>query len=172
MIVNIYLASSIKGIRKQDGVVAFILEAEGKENKTLTQFGRVEQATENTAYLRALKYALRRINTKCGLVIWADSPYMANAFSQGWLYRWEQNAWQNAKGREVADRADWEEIAERLNGELPEFRIGCHHTFRKWMETEVEKRAEKIKQERSRNRGKEHHTDRQGQGMPAVQAGS
>ena len=172
MIVNIYLASSIKGIRRQDGVVAFILEAEGKENKTLTQFGRVEQVTENESYLRAFKYALKRINTRCELVIWADNYYMANAFTQGWLYRWEKNGWQNAKGKEVAGRADWAEIAERLGGTVPDFQIGRHHTFKEWMEKEVAKRAEKIKRERNPNHGKEHHTARKGQGVPAVQAGS
>lgn len=141
MIVNIYLASSIRGIRRQSGVVAYILQVDGTE-KTLTQFGRVEGVTENESYLKALKYALRRMQCKCELIIYADSEHMAAVVNNDWLAAWKEKGWETAKGKTVANKEDWQEIAERL-GEKPLVKTKENHPFRGWMETEVERRKGK-----------------------------
>lgn len=143
MKVNIYIASSVKGLRKQDGVVGFILELEERKDYTLTQFGAVEQVTENESYLRALKHALKRLTKKCDLSVWTDNIYMASAFEQGWLSSWIENDWKNAKGREVANKSEWEEIANLLNGTVPEFHVKQSHSFKQWLDNETERRAKK-----------------------------
>ena len=143
MKINIYISSSVKGLRRQNGVVAFILELEGKKDCTLTQFGTVEQVTENESYLRAFKHALMRLTKKCDLSVWTDNAYMAAAFEQGWLYSWIENDWKNAKGRAVKNRSEWEEIAKLLNGTVPEFHVKESHTFKQWLTSETERRAKK-----------------------------
>lgn len=143
MKVNIYIASSIKGLRRQDGNVGFILELEDSKDCTLTKFGTVEQVTENESYLRALKHALGRMTKKCDLSVWTDNAYMANAFEQGWLSGWIENDWKNAKGREVASRSEWEEITRLLDGVVPEFHVNEKHPFKQWLESELQRRAKK-----------------------------
>lgn len=142
MKVNIYIESSVKGLKRQSGVVGFVLEAAGREGDTVTQFGRVEDVTENQAQLLALKYALKRIQDKREITIWTDNTYLAAAFQQNWIAGWIERNWKNAKGKEVANRTEWESILQMLDGCVPEFRKE-HHSYKNWLSGECERRAEK-----------------------------
>ena len=143
MRVNIYIESSIKGLKRRSGVVGFILEAEGYEGKTVTQFGSVKEATENQAQLLALKYALKRIKDMSELRIWTDNSYMAAAFEQDWISGWIERGWKTAKGKEVANREEWESILQMLGESIPEFQVAQSHSFKSWLSKEIERRVEK-----------------------------
>lgn len=144
--VNVYLATSLKSPRRQNGVVGYILEAEGHEDHTLTQFGRVINVTKNQSLLLDLIHALNRINTSTEVTIWSDNAYIQSTVENGWLKQWSENGWKTQKDKYAANYEQWKKIAERLEelgGIVPQFRTGEHHKFKNYLETEVERREKR-----------------------------
>ena len=144
--VNVYLATSLKSPRRQNGVVGYILEAEGHEDHTLTQFGRVINVTKNQSLLLDLIHALNRINTSTEVTIWSDNAYIQSTVENGWLKQWSENGWKTQKDKYAANCEQWKKIAERLEelgGIVPQFRTGEHHKFKNYLETEVERREKR-----------------------------
>lgn len=140
MKVRIYMASSIKGLHKKTGVVAYVLEA---EEKTVTQFGKVENANENESLIKDLKHALERVNRKSEIALYIDNYHIERAFALDWLEGWKTAEWKNAKGKDVANKEDWQRIADLLNGRTVEVHFKEEHSYRKWLEAEVERRSKK-----------------------------
>lgn len=141
---DIYIVSSITGIRRQDGVVGVVIETRtARGPATLTQFGTVTDVTPNQAVLLGMKFALGRIKTECGVVFHTDNTYVAAAVGNGWYQEWKKNGWCNAKGKQIANFTEWEAVSGLLGARIPEFKVGDDHQYRKWMESEVKKRARK-----------------------------
>lgn len=143
MRVNIYIESSVKGPRRSNGVVGFVLEEESHKDKTLTQFGKVENVTANQAVLLALIHALRRIKTGTDITIWTDSFYVQSALANGWLEEWSENGWKTAKGKEICNEKEWKQIKELMGDVEPEFEVGVQHPFKNYLKSEVERRAKR-----------------------------
>lgn len=143
MRVNIYIESSVKGPRRSNGVVGFVLEEESHKDKTLTQFGKVENVTANQAVLLALIHALRRIKTGTDITIWTDSFYVQSALVHGWLEEWSENGWKTARGKEICNEKEWRQIKELLGDVEPEFEIGTQHPFKNYLKSEVERRSKR-----------------------------
>ena len=143
MSVNIYIESSVKGPRRSNGVVGFVLEEESHKDKTLTQFGKVENVTANQAVLLALIHALRRIKTGTDITIWTDSYYIQSALVHGWLEEWSENGWKTARGKEICNEKEWKQIKELMGDVEPEFEIGTQHPLKNYLKSEVERRAKK-----------------------------
>ena len=141
--VNIYIESSVKGPKKTTGVVGFVLEEESHKDKTLTQFGKVTDATANKAVLLTLIYALKRIKTGTDVTIWSDNTYIQAAFEQGWLDSWVKNGWKTNKDKEPANSEEWKKMLEELGSVTPQFRTKEHHKFKKYLQAEVERRAKR-----------------------------
>lgn len=61
----------------------------------------------------------------------------------GWMDGWKENGWKTVKGREVKHKDLWQQ----LDGLLQEHEVHIHcqeeHSFRKWMQTEVERKRGK-----------------------------
>lgn len=133
---NIYIESEIKGPRRRDGRAGYVMECEGK---TLTQFGTVENANENEACIKALRNALGRLKINCDIVIWTDSLFIRNAYSLGWIEKWETNDWKNAKGEEVECKEEWLEISKKAKN--PEVIVGEEHVYKSWLQTELGRRS-------------------------------
>ena len=141
---DIYIASSIAGIRRQNGVVGVVIEVKtSKGPATLTQFGTVTDATPNQAVLLGMKFALSRIKTECDVVFHTDNTFVAAAVENGWYLEWKNNDWSNAKGKKIANFTEWEAVSELLGERIPVFDAGKDHQYKKWMESEVKKRAAK-----------------------------
>lgn len=143
MRVNIYIESSVKGPRRSNGVVGFVLEEESHKDKTLTQFGKVENVTANQAVLLALIHALRRIKTGTDITIWTDSFYIQSALVHGWLEEWSENGWKTARGKEICNEKEWKQIKELMGDVEPEFEVGAQHPFKNYLKSEVERRAKR-----------------------------
>lgn len=144
MKVNIYIASSIRGLRRTNGVVGYVIEADtSKGAATLTQFGSVKDVTENQSELIALKNALTRIKPECEITLWTENQYIRSAFLQGWLKGWQSTGWKNSKGKPVANEKEWREVAESLSGTSPEVMLGQDHVYKNYLTREVERRAKK-----------------------------
>lgn len=141
--VHIYTYTDIRGPRRRDGYYIYLLEQETEKGPvTLHKIEKVETPeTENRIQLLAIIKALRRLIKNCDLVIHTHSEYVTAGFQKGWLQKWEADGWMNGKGKPVANREEWEEIAELLNAHEFEFYTG-RHAYSDWMEREVRKERE------------------------------
>lgn len=137
--VHIYTYTDIRGPRKRTGRYIYLLEQETEKGPaTLHKIEKVETETENRVQLLAVAGALRRIRKPCELVIHTHSEYVAAGFTEGWIKKWAVSGWKNGKGDPVANRPEWEEIAELLNAHEFEFRAG-RHAYSIWMERKIRK---------------------------------
>lgn len=138
--VHIYTYTDILGPRKRTGYYIYLLEQEtAKGPATLHKMEKVGVSeTENRVQLMAVVKALRRLTRNCELVIHTHSGYVAAGISRGWLRKWEETDWTTRKGKPVANRAEWEEMAELLNAHEFEFVAGPH-AYSEWMRREIKK---------------------------------
>lgn len=141
--VHIYTYTDIRGPRRRRGYYIYLLEQQtAKGPATLHKIEKTEgPETENKVQLMALIKALRRLTKNCDLAIHTHSEYVAAGFKEGWLQKWVRNDWRNGKGEPVANRAEWEEMAELLNAHEFEFLTG-RHAYSEWMERETRKERE------------------------------
>lgn len=72
--------------------------------------GTTNQRMELRAILEALKYAqsVRRPNER--VMIFSDSAYAVNCYTQQWYEKWRRNGWRNSKDEDVANQDLWSEI--------------------------------------------------------------
>jgi ribonuclease HI len=71
--------------RRLDGTVA----------KQLEGYGGEEMTTNNRMELKAALQGLLALTRPTTLTIHPDSAYLANAFTQGWLGKWQTNGWKS-----------------------------------------------------------------------------
>ena len=142
--VNIYTYTDIRGPGRRTGYYVYLLEQEtAKGPATLHKIEKAaERETENKVQLLAVIGALKRLRKNCDLEIHTHSEYVSAGFTKGWLARWAENGWPNEKGKPVANREEWEEMAELLNAHEFLFHPG-RHAYSIWMEREIEKRKER-----------------------------
>lgn len=133
--VNIYTASGIRSPRAGNGKAGYILEMKTeKEPVTLTKTAEILNATANQSELRILNMALARMTKKCSLTIYTESRYVAAGIEE--LSRWQENGWKTSRGTDVANKEEWLETAELLNGHA--FSVTTeNHEYRAWLRSEV-----------------------------------
>lgn len=73
--------------RRTDGSVAKKLEGHGGEDMT----------TNNRMELQAALEGLRALTRPTTITIHPDSAYLADAFTRGWLAKWQTNGWKRGK---------------------------------------------------------------------------
>ena len=139
--INIYIATSVKSLKRLNGSACIVLENLENKGNAVTIFGKILEKTKNGAELTTFKNALLRIVNREELTVYTDNPYLSSAFEQGWLKKWQENGWKTAKGTEVENKADWEEVLKLLNGSRPTFKVKEPHEYKMWMEKELEKRG-------------------------------
>lgn len=146
---NIYLESGIRGPRRRDGVVGYIIEWKtGKGPATLTKFEHLEDVSENRAVLCGLAAALSRIKEKCILNIFTSSDYLYLGFEiEERVEKWRANGWKTANGKEVKNKDKWQETLNLLNGSLYCFRLNEKSEYSEWLARETGKRQAAVQQE-------------------------
>jgi ribonuclease HI len=138
--VNIYTETTFKGLKTQNGVIGYVLELiTNKEPITLDSTEILHDIKPNRAELAAIIKALKRMNEKCELTIFTESSYVANAFNSGWMAAWKENGYKTARGKDVANREEWEQLDELLTGHIYEFRLREEHSYRNWLKEHVNK---------------------------------
>ncbi len=136
--VRIYTTTTIKGPRKRDGAFGYLLEFVVKPDPaTLWKAEEIEDASENKAELMAVIKALRRFKEKCQIEIFTDSEYVAAGFTQKWIEKWIKTEWKTAKGKDVANKEEWQELSALAKGHEITFKIKQNNSYRTWMEKEV-----------------------------------
>lgn len=133
--VNLYTASGIRSPRAGNGKAGYILEMKTeKEPVTLTKTAEILNATANQSELRILIMALKRLTKKCSLTIYTESGYVAAGLEA--LPQWRENGWKTSRGTDVANKEEWLEAAELLNGH--EISVTTeNHEYRAWLRNEV-----------------------------------
>ena len=138
--VNLYVKTTFKGPRRQNGAFMYLLEAEGpRGTATKDETKVIKDATENGANLEAIDEALARIKRPVELVIWTDCEWVAGMIENRWPDRWEMNNWLNAHGKQVTGWEKWSSILSRLRLHAYHIRKGEHHAYSKWMEDKLKK---------------------------------
>lgn len=136
--VNVYTWSGIRGMKKRDGHVWYILETEtNKGPATVGDKLKLEQCTENEAELTVLETALQRMRTPAEVHIYTESRYIAAAWNQEWLRKWQENDWKNAKGEEIAHADKWKAVSECSSRHNIIIHLKEKHSYKEWMEAEA-----------------------------------
>lgn len=141
--VNIYLETSLKGPGKRKGWYAAVLEYHTKkqEVKTLEIFGQESEITYHKSALLAFLKALKRLNKDCILTVFTDSLYLGSNFEKNLLH-WEENGFRNAKGEDIKNKEEWQQISELSKRHKVTFVRVKRHQYSLWMMEEAQKRME------------------------------
>lgn len=143
--VNLYTYTTIKGPGIKSGSYTFLLEyITDKGPATLTKQGTMEDVTEHQAHMRIFREGMERLKKSCEVMVYTDSKYLQQG-AEEWLKGWELAGWVNKKGKPVANREEWEIIAELLGRHLISFQVGGYHSYRSWIQTETEKKEKERK---------------------------
>ena len=143
--VNLYTYTTVRGPGRKSGSYTYILECMTQKGlATLTVQGELEGVTENQAQLRMLREARERMRRPCELEVHTDSLYLKRG-AEEWVESWRAAGWTTARGKPVANREEWELVAGLLERHLATFRVGEAHSYRRWIQTETEKKEEERK---------------------------
>lgn len=113
--VNIYIATTAKGARKNKAYYAYILECEWKGKPLIKSgFGSRTDITENRLELVALLEALGRLNGTCAVRVFTNCGHVLHSVNNGWLPQWQKNDWRTAKGGQVKNADMWEEVYKEM----------------------------------------------------------
>lgn len=74
--------------------------------------GAEPESTNNRMELTAALMALRALKRGCAVKLHTDSQYLRNAFTKGWLAKWQRNGWRTAGKKPVANEDLWRELLE------------------------------------------------------------
>lgn len=135
--INLYIETSIRGPRIQDGEYIYVLECfvSGKP-ETRDGSGIVTEATENKLTLMALLEALSRITKPASIRIFTRCGHALNSLQNHWPRQWQAAGWLNARGKPVKNAELWDLILEKLDPHVYTV-TDEDHIYRKRMLTEL-----------------------------------
>ncbi|MBF0405970.1 MAG: ribonuclease HI [Candidatus Riflebacteria bacterium] len=105
-VVEIFCDGACKG-NPGPGGWGTLLRSDGKE-KELS--GYESNTTNNRMELKACLNGLKSLTKPCRIKITTDSQYLAKAFNNGWLAKWQKNGWRTADKSPVKNKELWEEL--------------------------------------------------------------
>jgi ribonuclease HI len=76
--------------------------------------GAEPETTNNRMEMQAAIEALRALKAPCKVSLHTDSAYLARAFTEGWLERWQKNGWKTASKQPVENRDLWTELLKEV----------------------------------------------------------
>lgn len=91
---------------------AAILNYKGIEKEI---YGFENNTTNNRMELMAPIKALEQLKEPCSVHINTDSAYVYNAFTKGWIDKWQKNKWQTASKQPVQNQDLWKRLIELTN---------------------------------------------------------
>lgn len=139
--VNIYVQTSFRRPRKENGWVGYVLEMQTAAGPaTLSKFEQLEDATRHQAELLSVCKALERMTKPSEITIYTDSLYVTSGLDS-WVEKWQQNNWQNSRGDSVAYRPEWERLLELAKPHKITVK-NAEHEYRGWLKSELARRAE------------------------------
>lgn len=141
--INLYIETSIKGPKIQDGEYIYVLEyIVAGVPVTRAGRGRKEAATENRLALTALVEAVERLNRPAYLRIYTRCGHVLHSLQNHWTRQWQASGWKNAKGKPVSNIDLWEHLLEALEPHVYTI-TEEDHSYREWMLVELSIEREK-----------------------------
>lgn len=139
--INIYLETSIRGVRKGIGWYGYLLEYIDQKGKlhTLHDFKREIGVTPNMLTLIAFCAALNRIGKDSEITVFTESGYLRENYMK-WLQVWKENGWKTARGEEVKNLKLWQQVDELTARHVVRFDTEYHHGYKNWMCAELQRR--------------------------------
>lgn len=124
-----------------------------KDNKEIYSASGSEPYTTNQrmellAIKKGLEYATDNREKNEKVLIYSDSAYAINCYSQEWYVKWMQNGWVNSKNEDVANRDLWWRIIPYFDNFWYEFHKVKGHAGVVWNEEcdqLAQNEAEKLK---------------------------
>lgn len=93
-----------------------------KRKDSGTVVDTTNQRMELTACIEAIKGVLELGDTEHSLyIIYSDSAYLVNCWTNGWYLSWEKNGWKNSKKQPVANADLWAELLPYFKNRAFEF---------------------------------------------------
>lgn len=137
--VSVYIDTSIKGPRRQDGACLYILSFQAGNGK-VADMGRWitrKDTTENQLALLGLEGALKHLRMPCSLCLYLECGYVAAAINGKWHEKWRYAGWMNARNKPVSDAEIWKSIEGLLNAHEVKVNLKQEHPYREWMKSEM-----------------------------------
>ncbi len=104
--------------------------------------GGEQNTTNQRMEMTAPLEALRTLEKPALVEIYSDSAYLVNAFTRGWIKKWQQNGWTTVKGEPVKNRDLWEGLLEMTRyHRVSWFKVKGHDT------DEYNKRCDRLARE-------------------------
>ena len=116
--VTIYTDGSCLGNPGPGGYGAVLLF--GETRKELSAGYR--RTTNNRMEMMAVIVALEALKEPCKVVLYTDSQYVKNAFTQKWLVNWEKNGWKTAAKKPVKNKDLWQRMVPLVESHPLEWR--------------------------------------------------
>lgn len=112
MELKIFVKIRFRGNPRGAGEAAAIVEYTDQAGKKHTRKQRIqtENDTKNALLLKISIAAVRLLLKPCEITLYMDSDYLANAYRQGWIEKWQQDGWKRANGKELANAAEWKQF--------------------------------------------------------------
>lgn len=77
--------------------------------------GFESHTTNNRMELMGPIQALSALKRPCEVVIYTDSAYVCNAFTNRWIQKWQQNNWQTSKKTPVENQDLWRSLLKLMD---------------------------------------------------------
>ena len=156
MTFEIYCDGSTRGNGQENSVGAWayvILMGDTKFYQNCqAEANTTNQRMELTAAAEALEYLFH--NEICvpfdKVVVYTDSAYLHNCYTQKWYINWQNNGWKNAKKQPVANRDLWERLVKYFDLWEVDFVKVKGHAGNQWNEvvdTLAQNASQKLKEE-------------------------
>lgn len=104
--VIIYTDGSCSGNPGPGGWAALLIFGQHKKECA----GAEAQTTNNRMELRAALEGLQSLKEPCAVKLHTDSAYLFNAFTQGWVDKWQKNGWKTAGKKPVENQDLWKKL--------------------------------------------------------------
>ncbi len=148
---EIYTDGSLKTMGRMGfGGWAFIVIRDGKivAKASDSEANSTNQRMELTAIARALSFIKDERRPCEKVIVYSDSAYAINCYTQHWYEKWRKNGWVNAKEESVANQDLWRQIIPFFDNLWYTFRKVPAHSGVFWNEecdTMAQQQAEQLK---------------------------
>lgn len=150
--ISIYIETTIKGPRPRMAVGAWLAERIDSQNGPQTRAGMFfsKRITENALTLALLSRALDEIagSCTCSIRVNTECGHVVNAVEKGWVKRWKENGWMNAKGLPVGNAGLWQQVSGKMERHLVAFDFG-DHSYRNIMRDRIHRVLDREEEKRA-----------------------
>lgn len=134
---RIYVSVDNKAVRRTKKKFAYILECTIRNHiHTRYGYGTID-GTYNAAVIKAITEAVKRFNRQCDIEILSENGFVLANIEER-LEMWAQNGFQTTKGKDVANKEEWEslwEVCRKHNVTVKQER----HSYADWLENKMRK---------------------------------